>query len=213
MQDTAALFYTALHGEARDIVLSNKKVALTLSTKGGTVTKAVVKNYKDNVTGKNEVTLFTPKDQNLNYVFEAKEANISTADLYFVPSNVTDSTLTLTSTAAPGKTIVLDYRLGKDYLLHMKMSVNGMAGLFAPGKQTLNVDWQDKCRQQERGFNFESRYATLTYHYSDGGDKHMSENSEKRLTRTWTRRLTGWPSRTSSSLPSSSQNFLAEHSS
>ena len=88
---------------ARDIVLSNKKVALTLSTKGGTVTKAVVKNYKDNVTGKNEVTLFTPKDQNLNYVFEAKEANISTADLYFVPSNVTDSTLTLTSTAAPGK--------------------------------------------------------------------------------------------------------------
>jgi len=179
MQDTAALFYTALHGEARDIVLSNKKVALTLSTKGGTVTKAVVKNYKDNVTGKNEVTLFTPKDQNLNYVFEAKEANISTADLYFVPSNVTDSTLTLTSTAAPGKTIVLDYRLGKDYLLHMKMSVNGMAGLFAPGKQTLNVDWQDKCRQQERGFNFESRYATLTYHYSDGGDKHMSETSEK----------------------------------
>lgn len=179
MQDTTALFYTALHGEARYIVLSNKKVALTLSTKGGTVTKAVVKNYKDNVTGKNEVTLFTPKDQNLNYVFEAKEANISTADLYFVPSNVTDSTLTLTSTAAPGKTIVLDYRLGKDYLLHMKMSVNGMAGLFAPGKQTLNVDWQDKCRQQERGFNFESRYATLTYHYSDGGDKHMSETSEK----------------------------------
>ena len=179
MQDTSALFYSALRGEARDIKLRNQKVELTVNTKGGTVTQAVIKNYKDNITGKNDVTLFTPKDQSLNYVFEAKEANIATADLYFTPSNLTDSTLTLTATAAPGKTIVIDYTLGRDYLLHMKLSVNGMAGLFAPGKQNMLVDWQDKCRQQEKGFTFENRYATLTYHFSDGGDKHLSETSEK----------------------------------
>ena len=179
MQDTSALFYSALRGEARDIKLRNQKVELTVNTKGGTVTQAVIKNYKDNITGKNDVTLFTPKDQSLNYIFEAKEANIATADLYFTPSNLTDSTLTLTATAAPGKTIVIDYTLGRDYLLHMKLSVNGMAGLFAPGKQNMLVDWQDKCRQQEKGFTFENRYATLTYHFSDGGDKHLSETSEK----------------------------------
>ncbi len=41
-------------------------------------------------------------------------------------------------------------------------------GLFAPGTNTMDVDWKDKCRQQEKGFNFENRYATLTYHNVDG---------------------------------------------
>ena len=42
LQDSTALFYSARQGQAKDIVLSNEKVAITLSTKGGTVTKAVI---------------------------------------------------------------------------------------------------------------------------------------------------------------------------
>ena len=46
-EDSTALFHNALSGQANDIVLKNEKLELTLSTKGGTVTKAVVKNFKD----------------------------------------------------------------------------------------------------------------------------------------------------------------------
>lgn len=177
--DTTALFHSALTGQAKDIVLKNSKVAVTLSTKGATVTKAIINNYKDNITEANYVTLFQGKDQSLTYTMAAKEINISTADLYFVPSNVTDSTVTFTATAAPGKTITLAYRLGKDYMLHMQMAVKGMEGLFAPGTSTMDVNWKDKCRQQEKGFNFENRYATLTYHNVEGGTDKLSETSEK----------------------------------
>lgn len=177
--DTTALFHSALTGQAKDIVLKNSKVAITLSTKGATVTKAIINNYKDNITEANHVTLFQGKDQSLTYTMAAKEINISTADLYFVPSNVTDSTVTFTATAAPGKTVTLAYRLGKDYMLHMQMAVNGMEGLFAPGTSTMDVNWKDKCRQQEKGFNFENRYATLTYHNVEGGTDKLSETSEK----------------------------------
>ncbi|MBS5613786.1 MAG: hypothetical protein KHX29_06960, partial [Prevotella buccalis] len=45
--DTTALFHEALQGEAQNIVLKNEKLNLTLSTKGGTVTKAVIKGFKD----------------------------------------------------------------------------------------------------------------------------------------------------------------------
>ena len=31
------------------------------------------------------------------------------------------------------------------------------------------------CRQQERGFTFENRYASLTYHKVDGGTDYLSE--------------------------------------
>ncbi|HCJ46226.1 MAG TPA: membrane protein insertase YidC [Prevotella sp.] len=177
--DTTALFHSALTGQAKDIVLKNSKVAITLSTKGATVTKAIINNYKDNITEANHVTLFQGKDQSLTYTMAAKEINISTADLYFVPSNVTDSTVTFTATAAPGKTVTLAYCLGKDYMLHMQMAVKGMEGLFAPGTSTMDVNWKDKCRQQEKGFNFENRYATLTYHNVEGGTDKLSETSEK----------------------------------
>lgn len=177
--DTTALFHSALTGQVKDIVLKNSKVAITLSTKGATVTKAIINNYKDNITEANHVTLFQGKDQSLTYTMAAKEINISTADLYFVPSNVTDSTVTFTATAAPGKTVTLAYRLGKDYMLHMQMAVKGMEGLFAPGTSTMDVNWKDKCRQQEKGFNFENRYATLTYHNVEGGTDKLSETSQK----------------------------------
>ena len=178
-EDTTALFHKALQGQAQDVVLKNRHVAITLSSKGAAVTKVVINNYKDNITGANCVTLFKGSDQSISYTMAAKEMNISTADLYFQPSAVTDSTVTFTATAAPGKTVTLAYRLGKDYMLHMQMQVKGMDGLFAPGTNTMDVNWQDKCRQQEKGFNFENRYATLTYHNADGGTDQLSETSKK----------------------------------
>ena len=175
-EDTTSLFYNALRGQAESIVLKNEKIELTLNTKGATVEKAVIKgfdDYKDN----KEITLFDGEDQKLSYTLSAKETNISTSDLYFIPSAVTDSTVTFTAEAAQGKSLTIEYRLGADYMLHMKMYAEGMQGLFAPGTQTMDVNWKDKCRQQEKGFMFENRYATLTYHNTDGGTDYLSETS------------------------------------
>ncbi len=59
-------------------------------------------------------------------MLEAKEANIITSDLYFTPSNVTDSTVTMTAVAGEGKTLSMTYKLGKDYMLHMSFAAQGM---------------------------------------------------------------------------------------
>ena len=175
-EDTTSLFYNALRGQEESIVLKNEKIELTLNTKGATVEKAVIKGF-DDYKGNKEITLFDGEDQKLSYTLSAKETNISTSDLYFVPSAVTDSTVTFTAEAAQGKSLTIEYRLGADYMLHMKMYAEGMQGLFAPGTQTMDVNWKDKCRQQEKGFMFENRYATLTYHNTDGGTDYLSETS------------------------------------
>lgn len=184
--DSTALFYSALKGKSQKIVLSNEKVELTLNTKGGTVEKAVVKGYvghalkvKDGSKDKKDVTLFDGNDQSLKFMLEAKEANIITSDLYFTPSNVTKTSVTMTAEAAPGKTLTMTYTLGKDYMLHMSLQAQGMAGLFSPNYSKMDVDWSDKARQQERGFMFENRYTTLTYHDVEGGTDHLNETSEK----------------------------------
>ena len=184
--DSTALFYSALKGQAKKIVLKNEKVELTLNTKGATVEKAVIKGYvghnlqvKDGSADAKDVTLFDGNDQSLKFMLEAKEANIITSDLYFTPSNVTDNSVTMTAVAGEGKTLTLTYTLGDDYMLHMSLQANGMAGLFSPNYNKMDVDWSDKARQQERGFMFENRYTTLTYHNVEGGTDHLNEGSEK----------------------------------
>ena len=184
--DSTALFYSALKGQAKKIVLKNEKVELTLNTKGATVEKAVIKGYvghnlqvKDGSADVKDVTLFDGNDQSLKFMLEAKEANIITSDLYFTPSNVTDKSVTMTAVAGEGKTLTLTYTLGNDYMLHMSLQANGMAGLFSPNYNKMDVDWSDKARQQERGFMFENRYTTLTYHNAEGGTDHLNEGSEK----------------------------------
>ncbi|MGN0216172.1 MAG: membrane protein insertase YidC, partial [Prevotella sp.] len=196
MEDTTALFHAALKGLQQKIVLRNNHVELTLNSKGAYVEKAVIKGYKsremqirshnskDDSKEPNEVTLFDEKEQKLNFVLSAKETNIYTQDLYFTPSQVSDSTVVFTAVAGPGKELAISYKLGKDILLHTQPTATGLGGPFSPQTNTMDVDWQDKCRQQEMGFSFENRYATLTYHNADGGTDHLNEskaNADKEL--------------------------------
>ena len=176
-QDSTTAFFGAMNGTAENVVLKNGKVELTLTTKGGVVEKAIVKNFK-NYKGDKDVTLFDGNDQNLKFMLAGKETNIITSDLFFTPSNVTDTTVTMTASAGEGKQLVLNYTLGEDYLLHMSMQAQGMSGMFAPNYNQMDIEWNDRCRQQERGFNFENQRSSLTYHLLDGGTKYLNEQKE-----------------------------------
>ena len=175
--DSAALFFTALSGNSQPVVLKNDKVELTFNTKGGTISKAIIKGFEDR-DNKMDVTLFDEKTQQMNFMLAGKNENIITKDLFFTPSNVTDSTLTLTAAASNGGSIVFNYWLGADYMLHFTFQVNGLNGMFAPNYKEMDIEWTDLARQQEKGFTFENRYATLTYKEKDGGTDYLSETSE-----------------------------------
>lgn len=176
--DTTALFYSALNGKSQQVVLKNSSVELTLDTKGGVVKKARIMGFNDR-NGDKDVTLFDGNEQSLNFMLAGKTTNIITQDLYFTPSNVTDSTVTMTADAGNGGAVILDYKLGKDYMLRMSVQAKGLSGLFAPNYKEMDIEWSDKCRQQEKGFTFENRYATLTYKEKDGGTDYLSETSAK----------------------------------
>ena len=178
LSDTTALFNKALQGKNTPIVLKNEKLQLTINTQGGTVTKAVVKGYKS-MDGKPDITLFDEKDQNLTFKIDGKQQNINTEELFFKPSALTDTTATLTAEAGNGKQLIIDYRLGHGYLLHMALRAEGMSDVFPANTNKVNIVWEERCRQQEKGFTFESRYATLTYKEHDGSTDYLNENKEK----------------------------------
>lgn len=176
--DTTSVLFNALKGTAQDVTLKSEKLTLTLNSKGAVVRKVLIKGFKDR-NGNPDVTLFNSNDQNLSYILSTKEENIDTKELYFQPSNVTDSTVTFTAQLQGAKKLVINYQLKHNYLLHTSIQAQGMNAIFAPNTNSMDVVWKDKCRQQEKGFTFENRYSTLTYHKADGGTDYLSESSEK----------------------------------
>ena len=176
--DSTALFFSALNGQNQNVVLKNEKVELTFSTKGGTISKAIIKGF-ENLEDGMDVTLFDEKTQQMNFMLAGKSENIITKDLFFTPSNITDSTLTMTAQAGNGGSIVFNYVLGKDYMLHFSLQANGLQGMFAPNYQTVDIEWADLVRQQEKGFTFENRYTSVTYKKNQAGTKNLDESSEE----------------------------------
>ena len=176
--DSTALFFAALNGTNQPIVLKNDKVELTFNTKGGTISKAIIKGFEDR-DNKMDVTLFDEKTQQMNFMLSGKTENIITNDLFFTPSNVSDSTITMTAQAGNGGSIVFNYWLGPDYMLHFSLTANGLNGMFAPNYKEMDIEWTDMARQQEKGFTFENRYSTLTYKEKGGGTDYLNETSEK----------------------------------
>ena len=176
--DTTATFFSALNGESQQVVLKNGKVELTIDTKGGTISKAIIKGFEDK-DNKMDVTLFDAQTQKMNFMLAGKSENIITQDLYFTPSDQSDSTVTMTAQAGNGGSLVLAYSLGKDYMLHFSLRANGLQGIFAPNYQEMDIEWTDLARQQEKGFTFENRYTSVTYKEKLGGTDYLSETSEK----------------------------------
>ena len=175
--DTTALFRSALTGTSQQVVLKNDKLQLTLDTKGGVIRKAVIKNFKS-IDGANDVTLFDKADQNLNFMLAGKQENIVTADLFFTPSEQTDSTVTMKAQAQNGGEIALKYRLGKDYLLSLTFETKGLANVFPPSYKEMEIEWTDHCRQQEKGYSFENRYTSIYYKEVSGGTDKLSESGD-----------------------------------
>ena len=177
--DTTALFYASQRGTSQPVVLKNDKLELTLDTKGGVIRKAVIKGYKG-IDGSDNVTLFDGDDQQLNFMLAGKQDNIVTQDLYFTPSDVSDSTVTMTAVAGNGGEMALRYRLGRDYMLSLTLQTRRLAGVFAPSYKEMEIEWADHCRQQEKGFSFESRYTGLFYkEANDGSTDNLPETSDK----------------------------------
>lgn len=184
--DSTAIFHEALNGTNEVITLENNKVRISLNTKGGTISDVQLKefkSYKDFKENKKQsLTLYNNTDATMNFIFEMKERNLATSDYYFTPVSVTDSTATMRLQTAEGATLDFVYSLLPDnYMLNFSVRTNGLANLFSPKTQTFSINWQDKIRQQEKGFYFENMYSSLTYKLANDDTEKLSEQESEEI--------------------------------
>ena len=172
--DTTAPFYVARKGQAREVVLENEKVQVSVNTKGGRISKVVLKEYNDQQ--HRPVVLFAGEDADMDFVLDTKGEPLHTGDYYFTPLNATDSTVTMQLAAADGRALTLDYRLPREsYMVDMTLTARGLQSLFPAKADEVLIHWRDRIRQQEKGFYFENLYSALTYKLTGDDTEKLSE--------------------------------------
>ena len=176
LQDTTSALYQAAQGEEQTFTLENEVVRLTFSNRGARVTSATLKEYT-NQEGL-PLELFNQDDESINFMLDGKNENIVTEKLYFEPIEVTENTLVFRMPVGTGH-LDFSYRLlPESYMLNFTIQAHGLQNFFPSSMKTMNVDWAQRVRQQEKGYTFEQRYTTLTYH-TEKDTEHLSEMKEQ----------------------------------
>ena len=176
--DSSTLFFAQSQGEDQEIVLKNNKLKVTLSTMGGAIRNAEILGFKSRWYD-GDVMLMTRKDADMTFSLAGKLDNIISSRIFFRPEEQSDTSVTMVA-EQEGKRLAISYRLRPDsYMVDISLQATGLDGFFAPNMKALDILWTDRIMQQEKGFDFENRYSSLTYKRKDKGVKNLSETSDE----------------------------------
>ena len=176
-------FAPFLAGNDTIVKLENDVIALELSSKSGTVTRAELKKYDTEYTPdetkkvKKKVVIFEKGTNSLEFQIPLAQ-EISTGDLYFQPMILNDSTVRMALPIAEDAYWGLEYTLpaGESYVLSMKVVQKNMGRYIESNNRNLGVDWHQELMRQEKGKMFEERNSALYYKFAGGSVENLSEN-------------------------------------
>jgi YidC/Oxa1 family membrane protein insertase len=174
-------FATAASGSERLITLENEKIKVVISSHGGVIRKATLKEYKT-WDGK-PLELLSSDSSLFNLSFSAQNRIINTSELFFdTPGNSgSDTGLSLRLPAGDKKFIEFIYTLpANSYLLNFRVNVVGMQDIIASNASYINVDWKDEVLTQEKSIENERNATTIYYRFSDDYVDNLSETSDKK---------------------------------
>lgn len=180
--DTSSFMALSADKTAKEelITIENDEVRLMVSTKGGWIYSAELKEYKRY--DKDTLFLFRGDEARFNLeLFNNKSVRLNTESETFTPILSNDGkTLTMRLGYTNDRYIDFEYSLPETgYMVDFDIKVNGMASdLHAESLQNFRIKWDQKLRQQEKGAKFERRYTTIYYKYAGLDVKNMSENKD-----------------------------------
>jgi YidC/Oxa1 family membrane protein insertase len=177
-------FKSTVFGEEKFFVLENELVKITLSNKGGKVVSAALKNY--NSQDSLPVMLFNKDEADFSFTMATRNNHIiNTSALFFEPVSgiKTDSKgnkqLTFRLKSDTEAYFDFTYTLPANYfMLDFVLSSKDINTIMPLGSNYMIVNWDTKVRQQEKGRQFEERYASLNYKYVSDDMESLSESKD-----------------------------------
>ena len=183
--DSTSIFHNVYNGTDTPITLANDKVSITISTLGGRITNATLKEYKDQEG--NDVVLFDSKDKRKNsnkqgdnrmaytFSFKPEYGNVCTEQCYFTVQEHSTNEAVLRLDFKNDRYIDFTYKLRPEsYITDLYIKAHNMGELLS-SKESIDIAWKQLLRQQEPGYDFEQRFTNLTYKLCDDDAENLSE--------------------------------------
>ncbi|GHT50241.1 membrane protein insertase YidC [Bacteroidia bacterium] len=178
LQDMYGSFGVSSQGTEEFVTLENALMEIKLSTRGGRVYSVRLKEYTN---FENEpLYLFEGDESNFEMTFITSNNRVlSTKDFYFEVIPGSDLQTTLRLNAGENKSIDFVYTLHPDdYMVGFDIVSNNLQTELSPAMRSLDIQWMQKIRQQEKGRSFEARYARLSYKYLSDDVEQLRESKD-----------------------------------
>ncbi|MDE6265123.1 MAG: membrane protein insertase YidC, partial [Paramuribaculum sp.] len=171
-------FARYLTGEEKTISLQNDVLALEVSTHGGVISSAVLKDY--NRYDSTAVNLMDSKVDSYSFTLQTATQRFSTSEFYFTPVAVSDSSVTMQLNLGDGATWALRYTLPeKGYTVRMEILQSGMNAVIPQSVAEMDFAWHQKMARNEAGKMFEERNSALYYMFVNGDVENLKEGSSE----------------------------------
>lgn len=178
-------FMPFLAGKDSKATLSNDVLALEFSAKSGTLTRAELLKYDTEYNAdetkkeRRRVVLFHDQTNRMSFDIPAAVA-VNTADLYFTPRQLSDTTLLMALDFPGGAYWGIRYTLpkGQSYNLRMDIVQSGMTRVLSSNNTILGFHWTQDLARQEKGRMFEERQSALYYKFAGGNVENLSESKD-----------------------------------
>jgi len=173
-------FAVAAEGTEEFVTLENDKIEVKISSKGGKLSYARLKEYT--TWDKQPLVLFDGADESDFGItmISANQRVVNTSDLYFTPIPSADGRSVVMRLAIDeGRYMDFIYTLEPDnYMLRYTIESAGLNGILAPSTHSLDFTWRQKTRKLEHGRKYEDQYTGLYYKYAADDVDKLSESKE-----------------------------------
>ena len=181
-------FARHLTGTDKTVSLKNDVLDLELQTRGGRIARATLLDYdtylpksaKSDEIDTARVQVMRPADGSYSFVLTSATQRFNTADFYFTPEQVNDSTVMMKLDLGGGAFWALRYTLSKgSYVVRMDVVQKGMDRIIPPSVATADFLWNQRMHRNEVGRTFEERNSGLYYKFIGDSPDNLEAQGEQ----------------------------------
>jgi YidC/Oxa1 family membrane protein insertase len=188
-QALQATAFTKLNeGEKRFITLENELIRLKISTLGGSIYSAEIKDYK--TYGQNPLILYGDDLNMFGLQFWGNNNNIETYRLIFTPDKADSiifasqglgsQTLTMRLTAGDNSFIDYIYTIHPEsHMIDFDVRFTNMDRIFSANTNSIDLVWDVYLPQLEKNAAKESEYTTIAYNLPNGEYEELNPRNDE----------------------------------
>ncbi len=190
LQNKFGIFAASATGEKEFITLENEKIRVVISTLGGRIVSAELKEYLTH--SAQPLYLFEEATSSFNLNFFEQRKSINTSELIFITQSKSvsvqgedSSQIALrlfADTSTFSRYIEFVYILkGNSYIVDFKVNVVGMDDLLKANSTGLGLNWSIAAPSKEKNIDLERMASTVYFKYADDEVDYISESKSERI--------------------------------